>query len=116
MILSLTIVWYFSVHAASAQLANFDQSDKSCRDIGHCRTVWDIIWSCLTVISACTWVAIHPNIPKQERGTVRKYVKSVHYFLGALIAPEAIILIAMGERIEALEIARKNKGIIFLFF
>lgn len=42
-----------------------------CDTIGHCRTVWNIIWSCLITIFACIWVAVHPNIP-QPRPPVRR--------------------------------------------
>ena len=27
------------------------------------RSTWSIIWSCLSIIFACTWIAVHPNIP-----------------------------------------------------
>lgn len=37
-----------------------------CDTIGHCRTVWNIIWSCLITIFACIWVAIHPNITQPK--------------------------------------------------
>lgn len=39
---------------------------EHCNTIGHCRTVWNIIWSCLITIFACIWVAIHPNIPRPK--------------------------------------------------
>lgn len=42
-----------------------DPSDQ-CETIGHCRTVWNIIWSCLVTIFACIWVAIHPNVPQPK--------------------------------------------------
>ena len=34
-----------------------------CNDLTHCRTIWNIIWSCLVTIFSCTWVAVHPNVP-----------------------------------------------------
>jgi len=37
-----------------------------CSNVHHCRTVWNIIWSCLVTIFSCTWVAVHPNIPNAE--------------------------------------------------
>ncbi|KAJ7727078.1 hypothetical protein B0H16DRAFT_1697840 [Mycena metata] len=31
--------------------------------INSCRTLFDIIWGCLVTIFACTWVALHQNVP-----------------------------------------------------
>ncbi|KZP09589.1 hypothetical protein FIBSPDRAFT_900348, partial [Athelia psychrophila] len=36
--------------------------DPKCLDINHCRTLTNIIWSCLITIFACTWVSIHHNV------------------------------------------------------
>ncbi|KZP12328.1 hypothetical protein FIBSPDRAFT_836378 [Athelia psychrophila] len=36
--------------------------DSKCLDITHCRTLWNIVWSCLITILACTWVSIHHNV------------------------------------------------------
>ena len=36
---------------------------NQCADLTHCRTIWNIVWSCLVTIFLCTWVAVHPNIP-----------------------------------------------------
>ena len=27
------------------------------------KTMWDILWSCLATILACSWVSVYPNIP-----------------------------------------------------
>src|SRR6266571_8656840 len=32
------------------------------------RTHLDIIWSCVSTLFICTWVAIHPNIPLRGEG------------------------------------------------
>lgn len=96
---TLTILTY-SVRA----LSDFDQSDKSCRDLGHCRSVWDIIWTCLAVIFSCTWVAIHPNVPKQGKSQLWKFGRGVWAFVIALIAPELIVVSAVRQRFAAKEL------------
>lgn len=40
--------------------------EGQCETIGHCRTVWNIIWSCTITIFVCIWVAVHPNIPQPK--------------------------------------------------
>ena len=34
------------------------------------RTRFDIVWTCVTTLFICTWVAIHPNIPPRGAGHV----------------------------------------------
>ena len=47
-------------------------SEHSTDNIYGTRSIWSIIWSCLSIISACTWIAVHPNIPgpKDSKWTV----------------------------------------------
>lgn len=42
------------------------RAESQCNTLGECRTIWDIIWSCLATIFVCIWVAIHPNIPRPK--------------------------------------------------
>lgn len=51
--------------ASSSSVILADRAEH-CDTIGHCRTVWNIIWSCLITIFACTWVVVHPNIPQPK--------------------------------------------------
>jgi hypothetical protein len=42
------------------------------------RSIWGIIWSCLSTIFACTWIAVHPNIPgphESEWAVLRRRVE-----------------------------------------
>lgn len=52
--------------------SDFDpQCDTIYATLGRCRTIWDIVWSCVITIFACIWVAIHPNMP-QLRAPVQR--------------------------------------------
>lgn len=81
-------------------------SSLPCSDLGHCRSVLDIIWSCLGTIFACTWVAIHPNIPTPSHGSISRRAKT---FVFALIAPELIVLWAFRQWMASRRLARKYK-------
>src|SRR6266704_2305295 len=39
-------------------------SSMVCDDIHHCRTVAGIIFNCTSTMFLCTWVAFHPDVPK----------------------------------------------------
>jgi hypothetical protein len=107
-----------------------------CGDIRSCRTVEEIIYSCIAVVFACTWVAIHPNIPRKfavaeeiewweneedaedyrETGdsfTVHSAVvtlQSVLIMILALITPELIIYWAIRQWFAARQIAKDYEG------
>jgi hypothetical protein len=88
-----------------------DQSTPaSCSDIGHCRTIWNIIWSCLVTIFGCTWVAVHPNIPNAEDKwfTLRR----LQLMVMALIAPEMVIIWAMRQWVAARALAKEHKSML----
>lgn len=46
---------------------------STCNDLNNCRTITDIIWSCLATIFVCIWVGVHPNIPKPTKR--KKYTR-----------------------------------------
>ncbi|THU93052.1 hypothetical protein K435DRAFT_670906 [Dendrothele bispora CBS 962.96] len=93
---------------------------NSCSDINSCRTVGEILYSCLAVVFACTWVAIHPNIPRlfdkwedheiKDSFTIsgaRAFAQDVITMILSLLAPELIILWALRQWFAARKIAKK---------
>jgi hypothetical protein len=63
------MLFIFLVHslltrAAPIPAVEYSSTSPSCKDIDNCRTLLGIIWSCITTVFLCTWVAIHPNIPE----------------------------------------------------
>ncbi|KAG0702525.1 hypothetical protein DFH29DRAFT_494408 [Suillus ampliporus] len=55
------------------------------------RSLWSIIWSCAATLFACTWTAIHPNIPGMEEGKFAITSRRLFIMIVALIAPELMI-------------------------
>ncbi|KAK7024606.1 hypothetical protein VNI00_016167 [Paramarasmius palmivorus] len=101
---------------------SFDPVTGKCIDINGCRTTTGILWSCLSVIFICTWVAIHPNIPlveKFDHGNDRwtgdrwhpavAVYQNVELMVVALLAPEFMILWAMRQREKAKKIGEQFK-------
>jgi len=73
------------------------------------RSLWNIIWSCLSTIFACTWIAVHPNIPapKDSKWIVfRRRVAIIGY---VLIAPEMVILWAARQHYGAKHFAEQHQ-------
>ena len=65
------------------------------------RTIWDILWSCLATIFACSWVSIHPNIPSANESSRRIFLRRLELMFWAVIAPETIITWALRQWLGA---------------
>ncbi|KAG1895025.1 uncharacterized protein F5891DRAFT_960705 [Suillus fuscotomentosus] len=69
----------------------------------HTRTLWDIIWSCIATLFACTWTAIHPNIPGMDEGRMTIFFRRLFIMVLALIAPELMVTWATIQFLSALD-------------
>jgi len=56
------------------------------------RTHFDIIWSCVSTLFICTWVAIHPNVPPRGEGHIRSLWRRIKLMLWTLVVPELILI------------------------
>jgi hypothetical protein len=83
--------------------------ESSCSDPNGCRTLWEIVWSCLFTIFLCTWVSVHPNIPSPHELWPKLAVRRFGLMLAALIAPELMVAWAVRQRILAHQLADKYK-------
>jgi hypothetical protein len=70
--------------------------------------MWNIIWSSLTVIFACTWVACHPNIPGLEETWLERKARRIKVFVIAVLAPELIAAWAIRQFLAA---RKTGKGV-----
>ncbi|PBK82991.1 hypothetical protein ARMGADRAFT_1067962 [Armillaria gallica] len=76
------------------------------------RTTWDIIWSCTATIFACTWLAVHPNVPSRhmrEKGRLFLCLHRVKHMLLAIICPEVVIMWAFRQRLVASALSKHLK-------
>lgn len=71
------------------------------------RTLWDILLSCGWTLFACTWTAVHPNIPGMNEGKVAITSRRLFIMIMALIAPELMITWATRQFFSA-RAAAKN--------
>lgn len=77
------------------------------------RELSDIITTCLATIFACTWTAIHPNIPSPVDSKWELLTRRVTTSMCALIAPELITVWALRQYVAAKKITLDyNKNIV----
>ena len=79
------------------------------------RTEWNIISSCFATLFACSWVAIHPNIPPQSDSFIRILVRRLMMMGYMLIVPEMVIFWAARQWCGAYEITKRNERMLFFF-
>ncbi|KZP17225.1 hypothetical protein FIBSPDRAFT_830876 [Athelia psychrophila] len=75
-------------------------SSQSCTDIKTCRTLEQIVVSCLATILACVWLAVHPNVPAPNR-------EAVLVFGLAFFAPEWILAWAVRQALYARTLCKR---------
>ena len=61
------------------------------------RTVFDILWSCLATICACTWLSVHPNVPFKNEGRWSIWRRRLLLMLFAILAPEIMVMWAFKQ-------------------
>ncbi|KAK0199449.1 hypothetical protein DFS33DRAFT_234988 [Desarmillaria ectypa] len=58
------------------------------------RTLLQLIWSCSATIFACTWLAVHPNVPGRalkRRGRLAIFLRRAKLMLLIIMVPEIVI-------------------------
>jgi hypothetical protein len=73
------------------------------------RSIYNILWSCLSTIFACTWITVHPNIPApgdSQWAVLRRRVAIMGYFL---LTPECIIMWAARQHYGARNLTQKHE-------
>ena len=74
------------------------------------RTVWGILWSSLTTLFACTWVACHPNIPGLDETWLQRKARRLRLFVIALLAPEVVVMCAIRQFFAAREMGMEMQA------
>ena len=120
MLLVLTLVYLFhGLQSRAAPLTSILEASSSnstilstsaCICPADQRTIWNILWSCLATIFACSWVSIHPNIPASNESSRRIFLRRLELMFWAVIAPETIIFWALRQWIGARHLEKPYKG------
>ena len=122
MLLLLTLVYVFhGFQSHAAPLANLLEESSSNATVtctvlstsispADQRSIWDILWSCLATIFACSWVSIHPNIPGVNESSWRIYLRRLELMFWAVVAPEMIITWAFRQWLGARHLQKLYKG------
>ena len=72
------------------------------------RSVYSIFWSCLSTIFACTWIAVHPNIPAPGDSWWEILGRRLAIMGYILLAPEFVIFWAARQHYVARDFVKKH--------
>ncbi|SJK96891.1 uncharacterized protein ARMOST_00139 [Armillaria ostoyae] len=104
----MAVIFLFSIsYVFGAPIHPKDNRDFS----GDQRTVLNIVWSCLATIFACTWLAVHPNVPgcKISKGWRSLTLEGAKIMGIAILAPEVIVGWAAEQFIVAWKLCHKTE-------
>lgn len=73
------------------------------------RSLFNIIWNCLSTMVLCAWVTVHPNVPPP--GYWRGLVRQLETMVWTIIAPELILAWAVRQWFAARKIRDTVNGI-----
>ncbi|KAF9475603.1 hypothetical protein BDN70DRAFT_232064 [Pholiota conissans] len=113
-LLALVSALHHNIHAAPTPLAEasrkisipFTSSDPTSNcACPNTRTIWNIIWTCLVTIVACSWVSVHPNIPAPGKKEWQVALMRLELMIWTIIAPEMMIFWAIRQWIGARRLA-----------
>ncbi|KAG1848932.1 hypothetical protein DFJ58DRAFT_914932 [Suillus subalutaceus] len=111
-LLPLAILPLLYIPFVYSSLPSFNDTSTTTFDVtdspssNNTRTLWDIIWSCAATLFACTWTAVHPNIPGMDEGKFAVFSRRLGIMMIALIAPELMITWATCQFLSARDAAK----------
>ncbi|KAK3996556.1 hypothetical protein QBC44DRAFT_304066 [Cladorrhinum sp. PSN332] len=59
------------------------------------RGTFDIIFSCLVVVLACIWTVLHLNLPAEDEGQMKIFLRKFRWSVLSIFAPEVVALFAL---------------------
>ncbi|KAH6911631.1 hypothetical protein BKA70DRAFT_1268226 [Coprinopsis sp. MPI-PUGE-AT-0042] len=71
------------------------------------RSIRDILWACLSVVFACTWTAVHPNVYGYGSTQWQRTKRRILLFLLALFMPEVTLTWSVRQWIGARDITKR---------
>src|SRR5258705_7640949 len=100
----LLILLLFIYHLAQAKDApgitpREEDSDSSSSK----RTLFGIVWGCVSTTIICAWAAIHPNIAPRE-GPLKRTLRRLELMFWTIVAPEILPCWALNQLLAAITV------------
>ncbi|KAG1732859.1 uncharacterized protein EDB91DRAFT_1057787 [Suillus paluster] len=93
------------MQAAPTTNPNFTSDGSAASSCANYRTLWSIVLTCALTVFACTYSAIHPNIPSPKDSPVRVLLLHLGIMVAALLVPELLAVWALRQWLWARHIS-----------
>ncbi|KIJ63525.1 hypothetical protein HYDPIDRAFT_133946 [Hydnomerulius pinastri MD-312] len=95
-----------TAYSNSTFIALADTS-AACNDLRTCRSLSNIVWSCLVTIFACIWTAVHRNIPGPDQSWLGRICEKAKVVVVTLLAPEWVLAWAVRQFLLSWQLAER---------
>ncbi|SRR6266545_90597 len=95
-----------------------EREPATCVDSCSKRTLFDIVWACVSTTIICAWISIHPNLPPREGGLMTT-LRRLELMFWTIVAPEILPVWAVKQRLAASMVAKvynDSKGVLHKFW
>jgi hypothetical protein len=102
--LFLCLIWvFYSIAVPHGREISSMVADASLPspDSPSTRSLWSLIWSCLTIIISCTWTVVNPNVPDPKDNDWVIRFRKMKLCLLAIVAPECMAMWAIRQHLHA---------------
>jgi len=89
-------------HLAGAASILVDRPQDLTWQLQSDRTLFSVIWTCVSTIIICAWTSVHPNVPPLNRWKARWNRLWVMFWM--IVAPELVLAWAVRQFFAAREI------------
>ena len=72
------------------------------------RTLFGIVWSCVSTTILCAWTAVHPNVPPRSKWIARWNRLKLMFWM--VVAPELVLAWAVRQFFAAMDIRDTYNG------
>ncbi|KAJ7366321.1 hypothetical protein DFH08DRAFT_763491 [Mycena albidolilacea] len=109
--LSLLTLWLLHLFALNCPVSGHPllsrEAPVPCDPDIDTRTLFGIVSGCLATVFACTWVSVHPNVPRPSQGKLSLAWNRFSLMLVAVIAPELMAGFAARQFLDARWFSKK---------
>ncbi|CAI7572942.1 unnamed protein product [Penicillium glandicola] len=92
---------------AKRSLAQSSSTVEGWQFDGNTRTSWDILWTNLSTILACTWTALHLSVPRRKESEGSRLSDKILAWIIAILAPELMTATAAEDFVRARSITAR---------
>ena len=119
LLLLLLLTYRLIVQAADVpSIVTREEDPSSCVGGLSKRTLFNIVWGCVSTTIICAWASVHPNVPPRE-GPFKATLRKLELVFWTIVVPETFPAWAFNQWLAAKmvrDVYNKGKGVFSYLF